>query len=325
MCYEIHRVPVIIIYEYTGLNMSYQKYRLAKPVDIRSAGVPYQPTTSMSLSPAPQFIRLKNVKANTNKPFLGNQEKIKVVHKSTPPPRWWLALPCLILVVLITAADPLLMNDLIIRRYERQYGLDASPSTQSKVCKQSTTTPAPVFYNQFPPMDAMPTQSHPGYTAVQHAAASFHTKNSVVALVPALFTFLFLGSNCDSIGRRPLLVLPFIGKVVWYSLMLIIVSRNLSDAWLLAAHAIEAVFGSSGLVMLGTFAFITDCTHESTRNRAFLVIEGVSFLTRTIPVLAVGIWLRFYLYTVPLSVCLGLSVIALLYALFIQPESVESV
>jgi MFS family permease len=217
------------------------------------------------------------------------------------------------------------MNDLIIRRYERQYGLDASPGTQSKVCKQSVTTPAPVFYYPFPPLDPMPPQNHPGYTAVQHDAASFHTKNSIVALVPALVTFLFLGSNCDSIGRRPLLVLPFAGKVVWYSLMLIIVSRNLSDAWLLAGHAIEAVFGSSGLVMLSAFAFITDCTNGPLRNRAFLVTEGVTFLTRIVPVLAVGIWLRFYLYTVPLSICLVLSVIALLYALFIQPESMESV
>jgi MFS family permease len=187
------------------------------------------------------------------------------------------------------------------------------------------TTPAPVFYYQFPPSGPMPQQNHPGYTAVQHAAASFHTKNSVVALVPALVTLLFLGSNCDIIGRRPLLVLPFVGKVVWYSLVLIIVSRNLSDAWLLAAQAIEAVFGSSGLVMLSAFAFITDCTHGSMRNRAFLVTEGVNFLTRIVPVLSVGIWLNFYLYTVPLSVCLGLSVIALLYALFLQPESMESV
>jgi MFS family permease len=187
------------------------------------------------------------------------------------------------------------------------------------------TTPAPMFYYQFPPPGQMPQQNHPGYTAVQHAAASFHTKNSIVAIVPALVTLLFLGSNCDIIGRRPLLVLPFVGKVIWYSLLLIIVSRNLSDAWLLAASAIEAVFGSSGLVTLSAYAFITDCTNGSMRNRTFLLTEGVTFLARVVPVLAVGIWLNYYLYTAPLSVSLGLSVIALLYALFIQPESMESV
>ncbi len=307
------------------LDMSFRKYRLSEPMDTRNAGVSYHPVTAIPLPAVPRFIRLNNVNTSANEALLDNGEKIGAVQRSTPPPRWWLVLPCLILIILVTAADPLLMNDLIIRRYERYYGLDASPSTQSKVCKESMTTPAPMLYYQFPPPGQMPQQNHPGYTAVQHAAASFHTKNSVVGLVPALITFLFLGSNCDIIGRRPLLVLPLLGKVVWYSLMLIIVSRNLSDAWLLAAHAIEAVFGSSGLVMLSAFAFITDCTDGPMRNRAFLVTEGVTFLTRIVPVLGVGIWLRFYLYTVPLSVCLVLSVIALLYAIFVQPESVESV
>jgi len=227
--------------------------------------------------------------------------------------------------MLATAGDPLLLNDLIIRRYERHYGLEASPNSQSKVCRESATTSRPVFYWQFPPPDQRPSPSRSDYTKVQHDAASFHMKNSIVALIPALVTFIFLGSNCDIIGRRPLLVLPFLGKVVWYSLMLIIVSRDLSDAWLLAAHAIEAVFGSSGLVMLSAFAYITDCTDGPMRTRAFLLTEGILFLVRVVPVLAVGIWLRFYLYIVPLSVFLGLSVIGLLYALFVQPESVESV
>jgi hypothetical protein len=78
-------------------------------------------------------------------------------------------------------------------------------------------------------------------------------------------------------------------------------------------------------VMLSAFSYITDCTSGSTRTRAFLLTEGTAFLARIVPVLAVGIWLRFYLYTTPLSVCLALSVVALLYALFVQPESVETV
>jgi MFS family permease len=160
---------------------------------------------------------------------------------------------------------------------------------------------------------------------VQSDAASFHIKNSIVSVVPALVTSILLGSNCDIIGRRPLLVLPFIGKLIWYSLMLIIVSHNLSDGWLLAAHTIESVFGSSGLVLLSAFAYITDCTSESMRTRAFLLTDGLSFLARIVPTVAVGIWLRFHLYTVPLSVCLVLSVIGLVYALFVQPESVKSV
>jgi len=234
-------------------------------------------------------------------------------------------LPPLLLITFLSTVDPLLMNDLIIRRYERRYGFEVTPSTQSKVCRQSATTSMPVFYWQFPSPYGESSQGRPDYSMVQNAAARFQTKYALVEIFPEVVAFILLGSNCDFIGRRPLLMLPFVGKVIWYSLVLIVVSRNLSDGYLLAAHAIESMFGSTGLVVLSAFSYITDCTYGSMRTRAFLWTEGLVFLARIIPVLLLGIWLHFYLYTVPLSVCLVLSVVALLYTLFIQPESVESV
>ncbi len=307
--------------------MSIRKYRLAAPINGDNIDASYRPT-SLVLLPAPSWLITSNtIEASTRKALLNNRQKVDEPVPLVPSPRWWLVLPCLLLITLATAAEPLLLNDLIVRRYERRYGLDASPGTQQKVCRQSktTTTSMPMAYWQFPPPNQNPTQGRPDYNMVQHDAASFHTKNSIVALVPALVTYVLLGSNSDIIGRRPLLLLPFVGKVVWYSLLLVIVSRDLSDGWLLGAHAIESVFGSSGLVMLSAFSYITDCTYELRRTRAFLLTEGSVFLARILPVLAVGIWLRFYLYTVPLSVCLALSMIALVYVLFVQPESVESV
>jgi len=305
--------------------MSTRKYRLAAPIDSDNIDASYR-ITSLVVLPAPSWLATSNtIETSTSKALLDNRQKVKETVPLVPTPRWWLVLPCLILITLATAADPLLLNDLIVRRYERRYGLDASPSSQQKVCSQSTTTAMPLVYWQFPPPYQGPTQGPPNYNMVQHDAASFHTKNSIVALVPALVTSILIGSNCDIIGRRPLLLLPFLGKVVWYSLLLAIVSRDLSDGWLLGAHAIESVFGSSGLVSLSAFSYITDCTNGSRRTGAFLLTEGIVFLARIVPIIAVGIWLRFHLYTVPLSVCLGLSMIALVYALFVQPESVESV
>jgi hypothetical protein len=305
--------------------MSTRKYRLAAPVDSDKTDVPYRSASSIAF-PVPFWLaKSNNIETSTSKALLDDRRNVQETVPFIPPARWWLVLPCLVLITLATAADSLLMNDLIVRRYERHYGLDASPNSQQRVCRQSTTTSIPLLYWQFPPPNQDSTQGRPDYNIIQHEAASFHTKNSIVALIPALITSVILGSNCDIIGRRPLLVLPFVGKVVWYSLLLIIVSRDLSDGWLLGAHAIEAVFGSSGLVMLSAFSYITDCTSGSTRTRAFLLTEGTAFLARIVPVLAVGIWLRFYLYTTPLSVCLALSVVALLYALFVQPESVETV
>ncbi|CAF4562160.1 unnamed protein product [Rotaria socialis] len=124
-----------------------------------------------------------------------------------------------------------------------------------------------------------------------------------------------------------MLLLPFLGKIVESTLMLVVVTRNLSDAWILAAHGLEAMFGSAGLIMLSGFAYITDCSPEEKRTRAFLLAELVLIVARIGPTLALGLWLNKYSYSyvVPISISLGLSVIGQLYALFIQPESVQSV
>jgi hypothetical protein len=105
---------------------------------------------------------------------------------------------------------------------------------------------------------------------------------------------------------------------------LIIVSLNLSDVWIIATQAVEDFFGPEGLVLLSAFAYITDCTNES-RTRAFFITEVVIVISRVIPVLALSLWLRHHLYTVPLSVDLVLSVTGFFYALLVQPESVDAV
>jgi hypothetical protein len=118
-----------------------------------------------------------------------------------------------------------------------------------------------------------------------------------------------------------------VGKIVYNSLLLIIISHDLSDAWLVVSHALDAAFGSHGLVMLGALAYVSDCTPQSDRTRAFFVVEVIMVIMRVAPMLAVGFWLRRFphVYITPISVFLVLSVIGILYVMFIQPESVESV
>ncbi|CAF1383361.1 unnamed protein product [Adineta steineri] len=228
-------------------------------------------------------------------------------------------MPCLLLITLASAPDLLILNDFIVRRYERQYGLDTSDRTQRSTCHESATATSGYWY-----LDE-DSSAGANYNKVQQHAAKFNVKNSLATLIPSLFAIVVLGSNCDTIGRRPLLFLPFIGKVVRYSLMLIIVTHDLPDGYLMAAHACEAVFGSFGIVMLSALAYITDCTHESERTRPFLLAEVITLVARVVPVLAVGLWLQHFLYIIPTSVCLGLSVIGMLYVLFIQPESVQHI
>jgi hypothetical protein len=291
-------------------DMSFKKYRLAAPSDNDNINVSNRSTLPNVSFRVPLLSTSNNDKLN-NPPKVSN-------------PRWWLVLPSLVLVFLSSSSDGLLMNDLIVRRFERYYGLSASEDAESAACRQlTTTTPAPImrmFYWQLPPSGRNP----PDYDLVQRETASFNVKNALATLIPSVVTFIIFGSNSDIIGRRPLLVLPFIGKIVRYILMIIIVARDLSNTWLIVTGAIEAIFGSSGLSLLSAFSYITDCT-DKTRTHAFFLTEVLLVIARIIPVLAIGLWLRHHLYIGPLSVDLGLSIIGLFYALFIQPESVESV
>ncbi|CAF3673881.1 unnamed protein product, partial [Adineta steineri] len=155
--------------------MSTRKYRLAAPIDndkidISHRSVPYSSPVWLPTS--------NNVCTKPEKALLHTKSFI-------PPARWWIVLPLLLLSVFIAAADPVITNDFIVRRYERQYGLDASPNTQRQVCRQSVSTSTAVYYRQYLLYRLELSQRQSDYALVQRAAAKLHTKLSVASLIPA--------------------------------------------------------------------------------------------------------------------------------------------
>lgn len=316
--------------------MASRQYRLAAP-SIRSTPsdrkivVHYRPTLSRPSSNQGRPIMTNDYDTSNRKTLLDDTKVVETTPDHVPPARWWFVLPCLVLIALASSATSLLLNDLLVYRYEIVYGIQGSTQYQQNACRESSRSQPIIYYwlpLQFIPQ-ASPRQSQQNadYNLVQMAVAQFNVKNSLVTFFPSLISFMLLGANCDTIGRQPMLLLPFLGKMVDMALMLVVVTRNLSDAWILVAHALEALFGSAGLLMLSAFAFITDCTLESNRTRAFLITELVLVIVRVGPSLGLGFWLRQYphSYVAPIIVSLVLSTIGLLYVLLIQPESVQSV
>jgi hypothetical protein len=314
--------------------MPIRQYRLAAPNDSSEAVetktlVVYCPALSRLPSTRSRLITFNETDARTRTVLLDDTKEIGKAASLAPPPRWWLVLPPLALIVFVTAADPLLMTDLLEHRYEQLYGSQGSKTQQQNNCRQSTSTRNSMYYwpFPFPPLIQRARQDNSEHNRVQSAVSQFNIKNSIATLFPALVVFVLLGSNSDMIGRRPLMFLPFVGKIVHNSLLLIIVSHDLSDAWLLISHALDAAFGSHGLVMLGVLAYMSDCTLPSDRTRAFFVVEVTMAVMRVAPMLAVGLWLRRFKHSyIPLiSLFLVLSVIGILYVIFIQSESLQSV
>ncbi|CAF0890649.1 unnamed protein product [Didymodactylos carnosus] len=335
----------------TGLNGSnnkrhYQHYRLELPKSnisshpqLKGRGVPNSVLSGIVSSlasftdyyPIPQ--RVPRRPSYEIAVAMSTSSTTPPLIEATKPasPRWWLVVPCLLIMMILTTADPLFMNDFIFTRYERYYHLDSSKTAERTSCLQqskSTTTPIPRRYYQYYPKIDLPQQQGPlapTYHLVQKAVSKLNVITSIASAVPAVITFIILGSNCDTIGRKPLLIIPFVGKVVRYTLLLIVVERNLADIWLIIAYTLDSTFGTSGLVMLASLAYITDCTMAKQRTRAFLLTEVAAAVVRIVPLLAVGLWLKYKGYTTPTSVNLTLSSFGLLYALVVQPESTQSV
>jgi hypothetical protein len=317
-------------------HMPFRQYRLAAPIEenkVVKTKVVVLDRRSLSRSPStrPRLVTSNDADVKSRSVLLDDKKKVGKAASTVSPSRWWIVLPVVALIMFVTSSNPLLLVDLLEyrykQRYEQRYGYHVSKAKENTGCRHSTTTRMPKHYWPFPPRIQQSSQDHSDNNSAQSAVSKFHIMNSLVTLFPALIIFIVLGSNCDTIGRRPLLFLPFVGKIIHNSLLLIIVSHDLSDAWILVSHALDSGFGSHGLVILGALSYLSDCTDESDRTRAFFVLEVIMSVMRVAPMLSFGLWLHRYSHTyiIPISVFLALSVIGALYVILIQPESVEHV
>ncbi|CAF0774375.1 unnamed protein product [Didymodactylos carnosus] len=214
----------------------------------------------------------------------------------TKMPHWWLTLPCLLTIMILTTTDSLFMNDFIVTRYEQYYHLNSSKSSERIAClalKKITTTPS--HFNNYRYSVQQGTTAT--YNMVLTAAAKLNIIISAVATIPSLISFILLGSNCDIIGRKPLIIIPFIGKVLRYALMLIIVQKNLADVWIILVSVIDGLFGTAGLVIVSSFAYVTDCTTLKNRTKVFVIAEvAISVSTRSITGIIALIFIGYLLF-----------------------------
>jgi len=222
--------------------------------------------------------------------------------------RWWIVLPIIVVSMTTTTVDPVLLNDLMIRRAQYQYGIvNASAPASETACnteniENDSATVALVI-------------------EVQKSVSHLNILMAGVGALPAVLTYIILGANCDRIGRRPLLIIPCLGRIIRFIILLLLIRLNLSNVWLILSTVVDGIFGSNSLLLLGAIAYITDCTANNERSRAMVLEEAAVALTRIFPLLGLGFWLQKHGYTLPVSIDLGINVAALIYIFLFQPES----
>ena len=222
--------------------------------------------------------------------------------------RWWIVLPIVLVSMTSATTEPILLNDLMIRRYRTEYGLVnvSSPASETACNTEDLENNTEIVQLS---------------VKVQKSVSHLNILMAGVGALPAVLTYIILGANCDRIGRKPLLILPCIGKIFHYIILLLLVQLDLSDVWFIIANLVDGLFGSNSVLLLGAIAYITDCTTTSQRSRAMVLEEAAVALTRIFPLLGLGFWLKNHGYTLPVAINLGINVAALIYIFAIQPES----
>ena len=248
------------------------------------------------------------------------------VHKPliTPTvPRWWRVVPFLTLIVIITVIDSLILNDFIQYRYSvlyqsnssstpnpRELCLNASKTSHKPTDAISTTT------SKYPLSTTLSPEEH-----IQASTARLNVFIALAATIPAILTSILLGANSDGTGRKPLIVLPFVGKVIRYFILTAVAYYNLSDTWIVLSIVFDGVFGTSGLALLSSFAYVSDCTDKKSRTPAIIITDVCIVTGRVIPLLAMGIYLEHPNFVQSMIFTLLLSLAGFVCSIILQPES----
>ena len=242
----------------------------------------------------------------------------------TKLPHWWRVLPGLILIVVISNIDGLILNDFIEYRYSNQYRVN-STSTQSgrELCLNASRSadhidvlPGSTTISPFQPSSTTSINDH-----IQTSTARLNVYISLAATVPSILTSILLGANCDRIGRKPLVLLPFVGKIIRYMLFTAIVYFELSNMWIILSVFLDSIFGTSALNILSSFAYVSDCTNDKTRTRAIIVTDVCINCSKVIPLLTLGLYLEHPRYLESSIMTLVLCIAGLIFCIVLQPES----
>ena len=145
---------------------------------------------------------------------------------------------------------------------------------------------------------------------------------SIAQTLPSIAASLILGSWSDKVGRKTVLILPSVGSVLLYTNYILNVAYfSLDVNYILIGVCISGFFGGFATTLLGVFSYISDITDKSQRTVRVAILESMIFLGGTVGNLIGGELLQYNGFMAAFGLCLGLSVMVIIYISLILPES----
>ena len=238
-------------------------------------------------------------------------------------PRWWRVLPFITIIAIIANIDALILNDFVEYRYANKYRVNSTSTQNARdLCLNDSKT-------SHHSTDAISSTTS-GYSSsttispddlVQESTARLNVYMSLAGAIPAIISAVLLGANGDRIGRKSLIIMPYLGKICRYSILTAVAYFELSDIWIIASVFSDSVFGTAALNILSSFAYVTDCTSEKIRTTAIIITDVCVNSCRFIPLVTLGIYLQHPNFVQATLFTLLLSLVGFIGALVLQPES----
>ncbi len=158
---------------------------------------------------------------------------------------------------------------------------------------------------------------------VQAETANWEMYTRLASFLPGLIMPIIIAAVSDKRSRRIMLIIPCIGSMLTALNYMAMVYFNL-PIYFFFLNSIEYVFGGMGVLFAGVFAYLADTVPPEKRAFRMTVIDVVSMSNGAIANLFVGYWIKAQGYFWPLTFVTGGKTLALLYAIFLVPETIHS-
>ncbi|XP_065588260.1 proton-coupled folate transporter [Cyrtonyx montezumae] len=138
-----------------------------------------------------------------------------------------------------------------------------------------------------------------------------------------LFSVTLFGPWSDSVGRRPVLVLPAVGMAVQAAVYLLVMYLRLHVAYLLLGRIISGLLGDYNLILAGCFASAADSSDQRARTFRVAILEACLGVAGMVASIGGGQWRKAEGYINPFWLVLAASLAAALYAALCLQETVK--
>lgn len=160
-------------------------------------------------------------------------------------------------------------------------------------------------------------------TKVQpQASLILMSKSFIESIFPSVLS-LFLGSWSDKYGRKPVILLGYIGITLSYLLLSLMVNWEIEPWYFLIAYIPMGLLGGISTLMLASFCYIIDITNNNERAWHLAWLDALISLGVLLGLFSGPTIYETYGYTAVFSVATVLCTIATLYIFFI-PETIQS-